>query len=72
VCDEIPWFRVVAQRERSVGQFISRLILEDSLLVVSNALPEFQVTSEDEWIAIEVARVCRSGSSGDDLEGSKQ
>ncbi|KAJ6524659.1 hypothetical protein DFH09DRAFT_1286337 [Mycena vulgaris] len=40
------------------------------LLVVSNALTQFQAISEDEWIAIEVARVCRSGSSRDDLEGS--
>ncbi|KAJ6558860.1 hypothetical protein DFH09DRAFT_1083951 [Mycena vulgaris] len=63
---------VVAQRERKVGQLGSNFTLEDGILVVSNALTQFQVISEDEWITIEVARVCRSGSSRDDLEGSKR
>jgi hypothetical protein len=62
---------VVAQAGRKVGQLSSKLMLEDGLLVVSNALTHFQVISEEEWAATEVARMCRSGSRGD-LEGSKQ
>ena len=63
---------MVTKRERKVGQLISKLILEDDLLVVLNALLESQIISKDEWITIEVATMCRLRSSGDDLERSKR
>ena len=63
---------MVAQRERKVGQLNSKVALEDGILVVPNAPTQFQVISEDGWIIIEVAGVCRSRSGGDDLEGSKR
>jgi hypothetical protein len=55
-----------------VGQLKSKETLEDGILVFSIGLTQFQVISEDGWIAREAAAVCRSRKDGDDLEGSKR
>jgi hypothetical protein len=63
---------VVGQCEWKVGQLKSKATLEDGILVVQNAPTQFQVISEDGWIAIEVAGVCRSRTGGDNHEASKR
>jgi hypothetical protein len=62
---------VVAQHEQKVGQLKTKSTLENSGLVIPNAPTKFQVISQDQWIAIEVAGLCRSGLGRNDLEGSK-